>query len=159
MIEEIKSKDDLIGATNEYAKLDRQRDQLAIELNAELDKVKNRFKSKAAALEGNHEALKLLIQAYVDEHKTELVSDDKRSFELPAAVIGYRRSTELVYSNSQSKAIIAALEKMGKHDCVAVKKSIDKSALEGWDTNALETIGVRREEKDTLYITVNAAGV
>ena len=158
-MKQIQNQQDLIEATNNYAAVERELIKAEADRNKELDKIKNTYRAKTADAEGRKTSLKILIEGYAQEHKTELITDDKRSFELPSATIGWRKSCAVRLPNAKMAEIIAAIEKMGRLEAVTVKKTANKDIRNTWSTEALAEIGVKKEESDDLYIKVNEASL
>lgn len=153
-IENIRNMEELKEATNAYAEIERELARQEALMNKELDEIKRRFDVKNAQAKANREALKTIIQGYADENKDALITDDKRSLDMPLAVIGYRKSSEVSVPNAKMAAIIEALEGMGRMECIDIKKTVKKSALSSWSNEALAEIGLSRKEKDTFYIEI-----
>lgn len=154
VIENIGNMEDLKEATNIYAEIERELARQEALMNKELDEIKRKFDVKNAQAKANREALKTIIQGYADENKDALITDDKRSIDMPLAVIGYRKSSEVSVPNAKMAAIIQALEERGNYECVETKKTVKKSALSSWSSEALAEIGLSRKEKDTFYIEI-----
>lgn len=153
-IEKISSMEELKEATNIYAEIERELAKQEALMNKELDEIKRRFDVKNAQAKANREALKTIIQGYADENKDALITDDKRSLDMPLAVIGYRKSSEVSVPNAKMAAIIEALESMGRMECIDIKKTVNKTSLKSWSDEALSKLGVSRKEKDTFYIEI-----
>ncbi|SFB88093.1 Mu-like prophage host-nuclease inhibitor protein Gam [Brevinema andersonii] len=153
-IETIKNNEELKEVTNTYVHLERELEKQETLMNKELDEIKRKYDVKNAPTKAQKEALKMVIQSYADDHKEELITNDKRSYELPLATIGYRKSTEVVVPNAKMASIIEALEDMGRMECIDIRKTVKKSTLSSWSQEALEKIGLSRKEKDTFYIEV-----
>lgn len=154
VIENIRNMEELKEATNVYAGIERELARQEALMNKELDEIKRKYDIKNAQARANREALKTIIQGYTDKNKDVLITDDKRSIDMPLAVIGYRKSSEVSIPNAKMAAIIEALEERGHYECVETKKTVKKSALSSWSNEALAEIGLSRKEKDTFYIEI-----
>ncbi|MGL5956699.1 MAG: host-nuclease inhibitor Gam family protein, partial [Brevinema sp.] len=93
MKEVITNTEELKEAGNQYAKISREIEQAEIEMNKEIDKIKSRYDIKNASVKATQTALKTIIQGYVTENKDSLITEPKRSFELPLLTLGFRKSS------------------------------------------------------------------
>lgn len=155
-VTEITNIEELKEASSNYAKVSRELELSEIEMNKEIDKIKNRFDIKNAGSKAVRTSLATIIQGYVNENKSSLIQDPKRSLELPLVTLGYRKSSEISVPNAKMASILELLKNQGRYECIDVKETVKKSALTGWSNEALSEIGVSRKEKDTFYITVKS---
>lgn len=155
MLKQITCEKDLIEATNQYAAVDRELTKAEADLNKEVDRIKNTYDARTADAQGRKKALGILIEGYTNEHRAELISEDKRSFDLPAATLGYRKTSSVHLPMRSMAEIISAIERMGRLEAVTIKKTANKDILNTWSTEALAEIGVKKEEKDIFFIKVN----
>ncbi|MGL4676482.1 MAG: host-nuclease inhibitor Gam family protein [Brevinema sp.] len=96
------------------------------------------------------------MQGYVTENKDSLITEPKRSFELPLLTLGFRKSSEVSIPNAKMSSILEALKNQGRYECIDTKETVKKSALSTWSNEALSEIGVSRKEKDTFFIEVKS---
>jgi len=153
-IQEITSIEGLKESGNYYAKLSRELDQSEIEMNKEIDRIKSKYDIKNAPNKATQTALKTIIQGYVTSNKESLITEPKRSIELPLIILGYRKSSEVSVPNAKMSSILDALKSLGRYECIDTKETVKKSALASWSNEALTEIGVSRKEKDTFYIEI-----
>lgn len=151
---EITNIEELKESSCQYAKLCRESEQSEIEMNKEIDKIKNRYDIKNSPNKATQRALKTLIESYVNENKESLIIDPKRSIDLPLVTLGFRKSSEISVPNAKMSSILESLKNQGRYECIDVKETVKKSTLSGWSKEALAEIGVSRKEKDTFYIEV-----
>ena len=153
-INEITSIEELKEGSIQYVKISRDLAQSEVDMNKEIDKIKNRYDVKNASNKAVKTALSTMIQAYVTENKETLIKGEKRSMELPLITIGFRKSNEVSIPNSKMASILEALKSQGRYECIDKKETVKKSALASWGNEALAKIGVSRKEKDTFYIEI-----
>ena len=155
-INEITNIEELKEASNNYAKLSRDIELSEIEMNKEIDRIKSKYDIKNAPNKATQTALKTIIKGYVSENKGTLITDSKRSVELPLVILGYRKSSEVSVPNAKMSTILEALKSQGRYECIETKETVKKSALASWSNEALGNIGVSRKEKDEFYIEVKS---
>ncbi|MGL4388303.1 MAG: host-nuclease inhibitor Gam family protein [Brevinema sp.] len=155
-VSEITSMEDLKEASSNYAKLSRDLELSEIEMNKEIDKIKNRYDIKNAGNKAKQSSLKTIINGYMNENKDTLITEQKRSIDLPLAIIGYRKSSEVSVPNAKMASILEALKNQGRYEYIETKETVKKSALSGWSNEALAEIGVSRKEKDVFFIEVKS---
>lgn len=153
-INEITNFEELKEASNQYAKFSRDISQNELEMNKEIDKIKSKYDVKNASNKAIVTAISTMIQRYITENKEELITEPKRSMELPLVTIGYRRSCEVSIPNAKIATILEAIKSQGRYECIDIRETVKKSVLSSWSNEALSEIGVLRKEKDTFYIEI-----
>ena len=158
-INEITSIEELKEGSIQYVKISRDLAQSEVDMNKEIDKIKNRYDVKNASNKAVKTALFTMIQAYVTENKETLIKGEKRSMELPLITIGFRKSNEVSIPNSKMASILEALKSQGRYECIDKKETVKKSALASWSNEALAEIGVSRKEKDNFYMELKTEDI
>ena len=158
-INEITSIEELKEGSIQYVKISRDLAQSEVDMNKEIDKIKNRYDVKNASNKAVKTALFTMIQAYVTENKETLIKGDKRSMELPLITIGFRKSNEVSIPNSKMASILDALRLQGRYECIDKKETVKKSVLASWSNEALAEIGVSRKEKDNFYMELKTEDI
>ena len=158
-INEITSIEELKEGSIQYVKISRDLAQSEVDMNKEIDKIKNRYDVKNASNKAVKTALFTMIQAYVTENKETLIKGEKRSMELPLITIGFRKSNEVSIPNSKMASILEALRLQGRYECIDKKETVKKSVLASWSNEALAEIGVSRKEKDNFYMELKTEDI
>ena len=158
-INEITSIEELKEGSIQYVKISRDLAQSEVDMNKEIDKIKNRYDVKNASNKAVKTALSTMIQAYVTENKETLIKGEKRSMELPLITIGFRKSNEVSIPNSKMASILEALRLQGRYECIDKKETVKKSVLSSWSNEALAEIGVSRKEKDNFYMELKTEDI
>ena len=158
-INEITSIEELKEGSIQYVKISRDLAQSEVDMNKEIDKIKNRYDVKNASNKAVKTALSTMIQAYVTENKETLIKGEKRSMELPLITIGFRKSNEVSIPNSKMASILEALRLQGRYECIDKKETVKKSVLASWSNEALAEIGVSRKEKDNFYMELKTEDI
>ena len=158
-INEITSIEELKEGSIQYVKISRDLAQSEVDMNKEIDKIKNKYDVKNASNKAVKTALFTMIQAYVTENKETLIKGDKRSMELPLITIGFRKSNEVSIPNSKMASILDALRLQGRYECIDKKETVKKSVLASWSNEALAEIGVSRKEKDNFYMELKTEDI
>lgn len=153
-INEITNLEELKESSTQYAKYSRDFTQSEVEMNKEIDKIKSKYDMKNASNKAMLTALSTMIKGYVTENKEILITDPKKSMDLPLVIIGFRKSSEISIPNTKMSYILATLKSLGRYECIDVKETVKKSALTSWSNEALAEIGVSKKEKDTFYIEI-----
>ena len=158
-INEITSIEELKEGSIQYVKISRDLAQSDVDMNKEIDKIKNRYDVKNASNKAVKTALPTMIHAYVTENKETLIKGEKRSMELPLITIGFRKSNEVSIPNSKMASILEALRLQGRYECIDKKETVKKSVLSSWSNEALAEIGVSRKEKDNSYMELKTEDI
>ena len=158
-INEITSIEELKEGSIQYVKISRDLAQSEVDMNKEIDKIKNRYDVKNASNKAVKTALSTMIQAYVTENKETLIKGEKRSMELPLITIGLRKSNEVSIPNTKMASILEALRLQGRYECIDKKETVKKSVLSSWSNEALAEIGVSRKEKDNFYMELKTEDI
>ena len=158
-INEITSIEELKEGSIQYVKISRDLAQSEVDMNKEIDKIKNKYDVKNASNKAVKTALFTMIQAYVTENKETLIKGDKRSMELPLITIGFRKSNEVSIPNSKMASILEALRLQGRYECIDKKETVKKPVLASWSNEALAEIGVSRKEKDNFYMELKTEDI
>lgn len=135
----------------ELAEINRTIQKAQDDLNKVIAEEKAVCESYCALKIKRKKALETSLQAYAEYNKDELFAS-KRSLELLYGFFGYRKSSVLKPASKVTWAmVLGKLKEMGHSKAVRTKQTVDKDELATWPDERLETIDVKRIEKDTFW--------
>jgi len=136
---------------------DIQRDITTCEndLNEKVNKIKNAANDKIISLTEKKEKLIAAVENYTLKNKDEF--EKNRSKDLTFGVVGFRKSSSIVYKNIND--VIEKLKKLKMTDCLKVVEKVNTSMLGTYEDKILKKVGASRETKDTFYYQLKMEGV
>lgn len=124
------------------------------EINADLTRRTNELKAdaeeQAQPLIARRKRLEGEIQEFVAAHRDELQG---KSRQLNFGRTGFRRATSIVLRNVNR--MIELLKERHMHDCIIVKESVNRTALERYSDETLKAVGATRRSKENFFIEID----
>jgi len=135
----------------ELAQISRSIEASEADLNQSIAELKAETEAHCEPKIKRKKALETSLMAYAEYNKNELFKD-KRSVELLYGFFGYRKSSVLKpISKTTWAMVMGKLKQLGQTNAIRTKQTVDKDELATWPTERLETIDVKRTEKDTFW--------
>lgn len=151
----VTSKEEARVAVAEMAELDRSLTLIEVRLKEKIDQAKDEAAQEAAGMRDRYKELEKALCAYASARKTELFSDGK-TMDLGAGKIGFRVSMPSIVQMSgvTVEASLARLRELGFTEGIAVKESLAKAVLLGWEKEQLALVGLRRKQTDDFFVDI-----
>lgn len=123
-------------------------------INAELTRRVNELKAQAdeqaQPLLARKKRLEGEVEEFVGAHVEELSG---KSRQLTFGKVGFRTVSSLVLRNVNR--MIEMLKARGMLDCISLKETVNKTALERYSDETLQAVGARRVSREQFYIEVD----
>lgn len=148
----IQSWDDADDRLKDYGRLEMQKEEIEIEMNQEINVIKEEVKAKVKQLDARLELLRLQLEEFGESQKTSF--DKVRTRDLNFGKCGYRKATNLTIKGL--KEVLAKLKEKAMTDCITVKEAVNKDVLKQYDDDTLATIkGVKKIVTDNFWFEVD----
>lgn len=155
-VKDLKEANRVLG---EIAKLKRQVEQLEIELNDDIDRLKAESEARVAPLATRLKSFEGGLLAFAEHNKDELFKD-RRSKDLIFGQIGYRRSREIKAKPKHTLAmVLGKLKELDFKKGIRMKESVNKDELATWPDERLDLVDARRVKKDTFWYEIKEEDV
>lgn len=123
-------------------------------INAELTRRVNELKAQADEQAQPLLARKKRLEGEVEEFVRARVGElSGKSRQLTFGKVGFRTVSSLVLRNVNR--MIEALKARGMLECISLKETVNKTALERYSDETLQAVGARRVSKEQFYIEVD----
>ena len=121
-----------------------------IEMNRQLDEVKENAERLTRPMRERIKVLEQHIKQYADDHRSELGGKTKQ---LTFGRVGYRLSSKLVIPSTAD--VLRRLQELELTDCIVVKRSINKDAVKRLPTKQILQTGAYIKQTDAFGYEVD----
>ena len=121
------------------------------EMNMAIDAAKRQAEESAAQLKAEMSRLKAEIKEFAEYNKAAMEGKSKR---MTFGKVGFRQSSGVSYPAKDADTVLRNLKELGMTDCVNVKETINKEALEKYSDERIAGVGACRKVKDNFFIEV-----
>lgn len=99
-------------------------------LNQQAANMLKKAKEEAAPHLATIDEIYNALQAFAGAHRRDLTEDGKRKFvDVPSGRLGWRDQKPRIVLTEKDSEVLPNLESVGIHDCVRVKREVDKTKL------------------------------
>ena len=145
-LETLKEADDVLF---QIAQLRTKLKLIDADAEKEINKIREKAAAKAEGIKQMIEKLGASLQLFAETNRDELFAK-KKSVELTFGFLGYRMSTRI----SVKKSTVAKLKELGMLDCIIVKETPNKEALEKQPDAILKQVDAKRIKDDKFWYEV-----
>lgn len=149
---------DLPGATAavaEMAELDRKLTLIEVRLKEKIDQAKAEAAQEAAGLPDRYKELEKAVCLFAKLRRDELFTDSK-TLDLGAGKIGFRTSMPSIVQDRGCtvEASLARLRELGFTEGIAVKETVAKAVLLGWEPSQLALVGLKKKQTEDFFVDI-----
>jgi phage host-nuclease inhibitor protein Gam len=140
------------AAMLELAQLGRQINAVEIDAAENIDLIKANAAAEMEPLKARQKELGNSLCIYATLNKDQLFKA-RKSQKTPYGVFGWRKATKIKPIPKMTLAqVLERLQELDIREAIAVKESVNKEAMRGWQDSKLKTVGMRRVVSDEFFI-------
>lgn len=152
--EQILSLEEANIAFAEIAGKSRELKVIEATMNAEIDLAKAEAEAASRALKARISELELGLAAFATANRDALF-EKKKTISLSYGSFGFRKSTVLKTKPKHTwEMVLGRLKELGEKTGIRTKEDVDKEVLRTWSDEKLDTVHVRRLEKDLFWLEI-----
>lgn len=142
----IKNIDEANDALIDIAHAEMQLEFIDNEANSKILAIKEASVKEGTPLRERIKELSAMLGSFAEYNKDELFTN-KKSVEVAAGVIGYRKSTKIIIRKTTTEL----LEQLGMHRFLTVKTTANKEAMRELSDDELLKVNATRKESDAFF--------
>jgi phage host-nuclease inhibitor protein Gam len=146
---ELKLWEDVDTALREIAEAEISLNEIDGQMNLAINTAKEHAAKLAKPLNSRVKALEALVKSFAEAEKSEM---EGKSKQLNFGRVGFRQSSSVSVPAKKADAILNNLKKFGMEDCIAVKETINKEALEKYSDDDIAKVGASRKVEDKFWL-------
>ena len=146
---ELKNWDDVDRCLREICESELAIGEIEAQMNISINEAKEKASELAKPMQDKIKSLTALVQTFAEEEKSEMEGKTKQ---LNFGRVSFRQSSSITVPTKKLDLILRNLKKFGMDDCIAVKESVDKEALEKYSDLDIARVGASRTVSDKFKL-------
>ena len=119
------------------------------DMNISINNIKERAVKLSDPMKANIDMLTQQIKDYAEYTRADMTG---KTVQLNFGKYGFRQSSSVSFPAKKTDMVLNNLKQFGMNDCINIKETINKEALERYKDEDIAKVGASRKIKDSFYL-------